>query len=429
MMAALPLLDEVRGSTAGAMLADVAGTAADTPTVRPSAEFGVSDRQNRHLSIFPAHAGHALIEELEYLARRAVEPNVFFNPRFLAPAMPRLEDRSVRLAILRDETPARTRMRLLFPFSIEKPGLQFGPAIIRCWTTHYAPLGTPLIDADDPVAVVEDLLEIMGRSHLKLPSVLVFPEMRSDGAATQILRSVAFGRNLPLYVANKELRPTLKSMLDGETYLRTALGSHHRRDLGRLRRRLEEMGAVEHAVARSQADVLSAMERFLTLEAAGWKGNERSAMATDRYRAAFAREAIYMLAAEDRVRIHALNVGGKTIAAMIVFVEGGVAYTWKTAFDETYAKFSPGNLLLAEITRQHLDDPNILKTDSCAVPDHPIMSRYWTEREPMETLIIGLTPGADRAARQVAMQMKLYRQTRTVAKKVHGKLRTLITRS
>jgi hypothetical protein len=210
--------------------------------------------------------------------------------------------------------------------------------------------------------------------------------------------------------------------------MRQSIGAHHRRDLGRLRRKLEAYGPVEHNVARGQRKVIDAMESFLALEAAGWKGNARTAMAIDRYRAAFAREAVYMLAEEDRVRIHTLTVNGNAIAAMVVFIEAGIAYTWKTAFDEAYAKYSPGNLLLVEVTNQHLDDPNIVTTDSCAVPDHPIMSRFWAEREPMETLIIGLNPATDRAARQVAAQINLYRQTRDAAKKVHGKLRTLLRR-
>lgn len=427
MMAATPILDEVRGA-AGSLLAGVAGFAPVPEEVRPAAEYIISDRANRHLSIFPATAGPALLAELEFLSRRAIEPNVFFNPRFLSPAMPRLDDRTVQLAILRDETPARSRMRLLFPFSIEKPSLQFGPSIIRCWASAFAPLGTPLIDGDDPVSVVEDLFEIMGRGHLKLPSVLVFPDMRSHGSATALLKQVAFDRNLPVYSTRRETRPILASPLDGEHYLREALGAHHRRDLGRLRRKLETLGPVEHRVARGQRDVIDAMEIFLTLEAGGWKGSQRTAMAIDRYRSAFAREAIYMLAEEDQVRVHTLSVGKRPVAAMVVFVEAGIAYTWKTAFDETYSKYSPGNLLLVEITKQHLDDPNIVKTDSCAIPDHPVMGRFWTEREPMETLVIGLTPAADRAARQVAAQMNLYSQTRAAAKMVKGKLKTLIGR-
>ena len=47
--------------------------------------------------------------------------------------------------------------------------------------------------------------------------------------------------------------------------------------------------------------------------------------------------------------------------------------------------FSPGTLLMIEVTKQHLDDPNIMTTDSCAVPDHPVMSRLWSERKPIGT--------------------------------------------
>ena len=52
---------------------------------------------------------------------------------------------------------------------------------------------------------------------------------------------------------------------------------------------------------------------------------------------------------------------------------------------------------MIDVTEQHLDDPNIMATDSCAVPDHPVMSRLWSERKPIGTIVVGLTPQADRA--------------------------------
>jgi CelD/BcsL family acetyltransferase involved in cellulose biosynthesis len=57
-------------------------------------------------------------------------------------------------------------------------------------------------------------------------------------------------------------------------------------------------------------------------------------MVSDRYRAAFAREAINSLAETDSVRIHALALDGEAIASMIVFVSSGEAWTWKTAYNE-----------------------------------------------------------------------------------------------
>ncbi|TIX36755.1 MAG: GNAT family N-acetyltransferase, partial [Mesorhizobium sp.] len=91
----------------------------------------------------------------------------------------------------------------------------------------------------------------------------------------------------------------LESGLDGEAYLKASLRSHHYREFRRLKRRLADLGRLEHVVARGPGNIRHAIERFLTLEAAGWKGRERTAMAIDRYRAAFAREAVHRLAEQD----------------------------------------------------------------------------------------------------------------------------------
>ena len=151
-------------------------------------------------------------------------------------------------------------------------------------------------------------------------------------------------------------------------------------------------------------------------------------MAIDRYRAAFAREAVHRLAEQDMCRIHALVLDGKPIASLIVFVESGCAYTWKTAYDENFSAFSPGTLLMIEVTGQHLDDPNITMTDSCAMPDHPVMSRLWSERRPMGTIVLGLTPDADRLARQAASQLHLYRETRNMARILRNRVKSLLGR-
>ena len=106
----------------------------------------------------------------------------------------------------------------------------------------------------------------------------------------------------------------------------------------------------------------------------------------------------------------------------------GEAYTWKTAYNEDYAKYSPGKLLLAELTEWHLDDANIARSDSCAVPDHPMIARFWQERDEMGTLVIGLQQNRDRDVRQVAAQLHLYRNTRNMARLLREKIRALAGR-
>ncbi len=127
----------------------------------------------RKLAIYGAAAGFELRDELDHLSNRTIEPNIFFNARFLAPAMPRLEDREVRFMVMRDENETRSRLRFVMPYTVERPGLPLSVPVIRSWATPFGPQGTPLIDHDNPVGVVEDLFDILARRHIKLPEVLV----------------------------------------------------------------------------------------------------------------------------------------------------------------------------------------------------------------------------------------------------------------
>lgn len=427
-MAAVPLLEEVATGPAGtailSSLASVENGASEPASSESLPRAGVT----RSLAIYPASAGFDLVEELEHLCARSVEPNIFFNPRFLAPAMPRLEDKEIRLAVLRDVDGERSRLRLLVPFSVERPPVPFGVPIMRTWSNPFGPLGTPLVDHDDPEGVIADFFSLLARPRLKLPRVFAFPESRLDGPFAILLEQFAASRNLALTVTGRAERPYLQSNLEGDDYLRRSLSAHHFRGYGRLKRRLAELGTVEHVVARSQSDIRIGVETFLALEASGWKGREGTAMAIDRYRAAFAREAVDRLAGRDLCRVHMLNLDGRPIACVIVFIESGIAYTWKTAYDESYAQWSPGTLLMLEVTRSHLEDPNILGTDSCAAPDHPVMSRIWSERRPVGTLVVGLSPDADRLARQAASQLHLYRETRNLARLWREKVKRLLGR-
>lgn len=427
-MAALPLIEETSGGSAGTIMPNLAGLAR-TAAELAQIELFAASRPERRLAVYPASAGFELVDELDFLSARAVEPNVFFNPRFLTPAMPRLEDRDVRLAVIRDGDEYRSRLRLLAPFTVERPAAPVGVPIIRIWSHPFGPLGAPLVDRDDPVGVIEDFISMLSRPHLKLPQVLVLPDLRLNGAVVPLLETVAEARGLSLLIVDRTERPLLQSELDAETYLKASLRPHHFREFRRLKRRLAELGSLEHCVARGPEEIADAIESFLTLEVSGWKGRERTAMAIDRYRAAFAREAVHRLAERDQCRIHSLTLDGRTIASLIVLVESGRAYTWKTAYDENYAAFSPGTLLMIEVTAQHLDDPNITTTDSCAVPDHPVMSRLWSERLPMGTVVVGMTPGADRLARQAASQLHLYRETRNVARILRNRMKSLLRRT
>jgi hypothetical protein len=420
-----PPFSESTNSKTNPMMHELASLHFDAPKAEMRIEIG---RPGRELCLYSSKLGYELQDELDFLSNRAMEPNVFFSGGVLAPAMPRLDDRQVRLALIRDNKGKRSRMRLLMPFSVEKPGFAVGPSIIRVWSNSFGPLGTPLVDAEEAAETLDNLLEALAVPAARLPTTLVLPDIRLNGRFVQMIKVVAIGRNLPVTVANPYQRPMLQSEKDAPVYLQSAIAPSHLREMRRQRRLLEKQGEVTYNVARQPADIHLRMEEFLSLESGGWKGKKRSALLLDRHHAAFAREAISNLAGIDAVRIHTIDLDGRAIASMIVLMMGGEAYTWKTAFNEDYARFSPGKLLLAELTEWHLDDANIVRSDSCAVADHPIMSRFWQEREDMGTLVIGLTDNSDRDVRQAAAQLHMYRSTRNVAKRLREKILSLTGR-
>ncbi|APO69395.1 N-acetyltransferase family protein [Rhizobium gallicum] len=424
-MVRVPPVTESTDTNANRMVHELASINFDLPQAEARVEIG---RPGRELCLYPGRLGYELQDELDFLSNRAMEPNVFFTGRFLAPAMPRLEDRQVNFALIRDENGRRSRLRFLMPFSVERPGFAVGPSIIRAWSNSFGPLGTPLVDAEDAAETLDNLFEGLTARDLNLPATLVLPDIRLNGIFARMAKAVALSRNLPVTVTNPSQRPMLQSEDDAMAYLGRTISSSHKREMRRQWRQLEELGTAVYGVARQPRDIHARFEEFLAMEAGGWKGKRRSALATDRYHTAFAREAVSNLAAIDAVRIHTIDLNGKAIAATVVLMMGGEAYTWKTAYDEAYARYSPGKLLMAELTEWHLDDANIVRSDSCAVPDHPIMSRFWQEREEMGTLVIGLTQNGDRDVRQAAAQLHMYRSTRNMAKMLREKIISLTRR-
>ena len=342
--------------------------------VQPRPDQPVADntiaigRPGRELCFYPARQGYELQTELDFLSNRAMEPNVFFTGRFLAPAMPRLEDRIIRLALIRDNDERRSRIRFLMPFSIEKPGFSIGAPIIRAWSNPFGPLGVPLLDAEDAAETIDNFYEALTSPTANLPGVLVLPDIRLKGKFAQLARAVAIGRNLPLTVTDTFSRPMLESLQDGQTYLRHAISASHLRELRRQWNLLEKVGSVSYNVARQPGDIRVRMEEFLALEASGWKGKRGTALSQDPGDAAFIRGAVPAMAASGHCEIISLRAGDTPVAAAIVLRHLDRAFYFKIGIDERFAKFSPGVQLTLDLTRHLCADPAIASADPFRYP-------------------------------------------------------------
>jgi hypothetical protein len=181
--------------------------------------------------------------------------------------------------------------------------------------------------------------------------------------------------------------------------------------------RLSAAGAVD--IANDPAAIEDAIEVFLAMEAAGWKGREGTALLSKPTDANFARRFLRNLAAERKASVALLRLDGRPIAAQVLLYAGDTAYTWKTAFDEAYAKYSPGALLVDKLTEQ-LFDSGIAAIESCS-PEGGFMERVWQGRR--ETIDLLADIGARNPVGYAVAA--LAENGRTEAKKLRDRLRAM----
>ncbi len=70
------------------------------------------------------------------------------------------------------------------------------------------------------------------------------------------------------------------------------------------------------------------------------------------------------------------------------YVGHDAAYAFKSAYDEAYARYSPGVLLELENMRVTREEVSVPWMDSCAVPNHPTLDRIWSARRRVEARVV-----------------------------------------
>lgn len=310
------------------------------------------------------------------LAARAVDPNAFYEPAFALAAMPAFGTHVQTFLVWTRQTPAR--LVGLFPCVIEH---RYGiaPRVLGGWSHAFAPLGTPLVDRDVPDGVIAAWLDHVAADR-SMPSIVLLPKLAVEGPFAAALERVLARRGAPHADFDLHRRALLAPGEDRAGYLARALGAKHRKELPRRRRRLNEFGVMTHDIAMSEPDILPALDCFFALEAAGWKGRAGTAATQRDELCRFFNAAIAGLAREGKARIDLMRLDGKPIAATVALKSGDMMFGWKTAYDESYAKYSPGALLMLELSEAMLADATVAAVDSCAVANHPMIDHLWSER-------------------------------------------------
>jgi CelD/BcsL family acetyltransferase involved in cellulose biosynthesis len=313
----------------------------------------------------------------------AAEPNPFFGPDFLQP-LARLRGGRFHVALAWRQAGGSRALVGLLPFA-PVPGLPLvRPPLLRAFGDPFVANATPLVGAHGADLVLERLVAELARTFPR--SVLLLEPLRLGGPIADALAHA--GR--PHHLARSIERAAIRAELPSGDYLATRIAGKRVRELRRCEKRLAEAGSVETRTLWGAA-AAPALDAFLSLEASGWKGRQGTALASRPRLLAFAREALSGTA--PGVAADLMTLDGKPVAAALHLVAGAEAVAFKCAYDESWAKASPGALLDVHTLLMTLDTGQLSLMDSGALPGHPVEA-LWRERIAFGRMLVDLRRGA-----------------------------------
>lgn len=157
-------------------------------------------------------------------------------------------------------------------------------------------------------------------------------------------------------------------------------GPRLRRNLRRERRRLGRRHSIEFTMLESASveQNLAQLELYMSLEASGWKGRNGSDMGSTE--PGYYRCMVESGAREGMVRWYSLLADGRPVAMYLCFRHHATIWAPKTAYDEGFAAYSPGNELLLRMLEQLCADPQIHRLHM--ITAQPWVAAWHPEEEP-----------------------------------------------
>jgi CelD/BcsL family acetyltransferase involved in cellulose biosynthesis len=361
-------------------------------------DFALSPRLPKHIRVELLALGDvleqsALVAAWDELATQAAEPNAFCERWYLVAALQALsETQHIQIAIVRDDD----QLIGLFPLETMRGYAGLPVRFASNWLNHNAFLGTPLVRAGRERAFWRAMLTQLDAQ----PDGALFYHANGlsiDGPIATALEAECAKQCRRHALVHRQERALLERGLSPSEYLETHVRGKKRKELRRQHNRLGESGALVFERSESADGLDRWIDEFLALERAGWKGANGSALdCADETRMLF-RNALSGAASAGKLERLTLRLDGRAIAMLVNFLCAPGSFSFKTAFDENYARFSPGVLLQIENLKL-LERNGIAWCDSCAAQDHPMIDSLWAGRRGIGRWSIAIGSPLRRAA-------------------------------
>lgn len=283
-----------------------------------------------------------LADEWRTLCREASQDLPFCRPEWISAFLRAFFPKSrVLVVTVRNQG----RLQLILPL-LEERGFFYGVPVRKlrapvnshsCYFDAVAASAT----ASAAVRAAWDYLK-----KLRSWDVLELAEVPETGALTELMRA-AQSSGFP--VGSVAMRPTPFLPLPDNIDILKQLprNARLRGKLRQIRRELAPLGQLR--LRRVEQADPATLERFYQLEAAGWKGQEGSAIACDPKTRQFYDEVAHSAERFGYFSLYLLELNDQLLAGHFGLSQDGRYFSPKVAYDEKLKDWAPGHLIVSEI--------------------------------------------------------------------------------
>ncbi|WP_147525125.1 GNAT family N-acetyltransferase [Cellulomonas timonensis] len=325
-----------------------------------------------HIRLIPlAQVTQTDAEAWRRLADRAVEPNVYLDPRFLVPARARVEAGGLQVVVVEELGEWLAALAVTTkPVARRAPGR--AAATGGAFMTLHSDRHHPLVRGGGRVAEVLEAL-LHGMTSVGLPGLVQLQRFPSDGVLAEALATAVGRTPMLMHERRREVtafarRSSTPVPADQEStvsaaaagarggsvaasIVRPALATDHmptdeRRNMRRCVRGLERATGGPLELHDLSADP-AADDEFLDLQASGWKGDGTqggAALRLDPPGLRWFREVVSQFREDGDLHVIRLAAGGQTLWIGYGLRSGGAYFGFLDAYAEDHARYSPGSI-------------------------------------------------------------------------------------
>jgi hypothetical protein len=334
------------------------------------------------------------VKSWESLEERALESNAFLSPRFVIPAMRHLgkpeELRQTMFVFVEKANGGAADLVGAGVFVQSSGKRNFPLPHLQAFLSRHSYLSGLLVDRNEAEGAVRAFFQFFCSKKATWHGV-EFDYRSVDGSQAELVSAVAKEFGSPWQEQERIHRAIFVPLEGGDAYLQAQFSTGRRKDLRRMRRRLEEQGDVRWmALFGNEVDEKS-VERFLEIEHMGWKGEKRTSLRSRPSHEAFFREMVGGFREKEELFFTEMYLDGVVIASTSNLISGGTGFAFKIGWNPSYAKMGPGVLNEVEFIQQAPRLCGSLSYIDSGALEGSFIDQLWARRRILASGVFGTT--------------------------------------